>query len=276
MIKPAHILELQSAVQAASDRLADALLDGSDTTEARAALDQARDALAKHQDAQQAAEQERQAAESEAFEIGVTEAEAVATRVALKVVTDVVEQAPLPEGVVVPEPTGYAAVARAAAEMARIQAVLDRGAPLRQKAGNEVAALRSRVDAKRASVQAIRTRRLAGQEEGGDAAEMALLEADAVDLEALLEAALARKNATHAPAQALRKQLAEAQEKLVEAQLAAMMHALGDRLRAVEQSLIAGARALRATLDGNGLHGRLAEFWCPTEGLRKIAYGMAV
>jgi len=144
MIKPAHIIELQSAVQAASDRLADALLDGSDTTEARAALDQARDALAKHQDAQQAAEQERQAAESEAFEIEVTEAEAVATRVALKVVTDVVEQAPLPEGVVVPEPAGYAAVARAAAEMARIQAMLDRGAPLRQKAGDEVAARAAR------------------------------------------------------------------------------------------------------------------------------------
>ncbi|WP_354115471.1 hypothetical protein [Bradyrhizobium sp. LA7.1] len=255
--------------------MADALLDGSDTSEARAALDQARDALAKHQDAQQAAERERHAAESAREAAENAEAEAAAAGQALKAVANTVERVQLPEGVEPPAPVEHPVVAKAGAEVARIKLEIERGEPERKKVAGEVAALAGRANAKRVEANAIRTRRLAGNEEAGDAASLHLLEADANDLASLAQAAQVRLQALGQPVAGLRQQLAAAEEKLKAAQVEAALHGQADRVRVLEAALIAGVRELRSSMLKVGFT-NLPSFFSPTEELRKTAYGAPV
>lgn len=268
--------DLQAAVQQASDNLATALVAGADTAEIRKELDEASAALSAHQNALQALEQQQLNAEAQSFAAEVAVAESVAVDAAVRDVETAVAKVPLPDGVTPPPPVGLDAVARAAAEVARLQAQIDKGAPQRQQASDEVARLRSRLDAKRAAAAAIRERRAAGHEEATDAAQLSMLQADADDLGALLEAAQARQRASHGPVQALRQQMVAAEQQLHIAKMDAVLHQMGDRLRAVEQCLIAGARALRGSLQGSGHVGDMPAFWSPSEELRKISYGMAV
>lgn len=271
----ATFTDLQFAVQAASDRLADALLDGADTGEARIALDQARAALAKHQDAQQAAERERHAAEAAqaAAENAIAEADAVGR--ALKAVSNTVERVQLAEGVEPPAPAEHPVVVKAAAEVARLKLEIERGEPERKKIRDEIAALTGRADAKRAEAHAIRARRLGGREEAGDAAELHLLEADANDLASLARAAQQRLQALGQPTAAQRQQLAAAEQKLRAAQVEAALHGQADRVRALEAALIAGVRELRSSALKVGF-GNLPTFFVPSQKLRDVANGLAV
>ena len=180
-----QLTDFQAAVQVASDRVADALLAGDDTTTARRALDEARAALQAHQDAQRAAESERRAAESEREAAEVAASEADATARALQAVDDTVQRVQMPAGVVLPAPVEHQVVAKAAAEVARLKLEIQRSEPERKKVADEIASFTSRANAKRAEASAIRSRRLIGREEAGDAAALHLLEADANDLAGL-------------------------------------------------------------------------------------------
>lgn len=271
----ATFTDLQSAVQAASDRLADALLDGADTGEARIALDQARAALAKHQDAQQAAERERHAAEAAQAAAETAKAESDAVGRALKAVSNTVERVQLAEGVEPPAPAEHPVVVKAAAEVARLKLEIERGEPERKKIRDEIAALTGRADAKRAEAHAIRARRLGGREEAGDAAALHLLEADANDLASLARAAQQRLQALGQPTAAQRQQLAAAEQKLRAAQVEAALHGQADRVRALEAALVAGVRELRGSMLKVGFT-NLPSFFSPTEELRKTAYGAPV
>ena len=271
----ATLTDLQSAVQAASDRLADALLDGSDTSEARAALDQARDALAKHQDAQQAAENERLAATSAREAAENAEAESDAVGRALKAVANTTRRVQLPAGIEPPLPAEHPAVVKAAAEVARLRLEIEQGEPERKKIGDEIAALTGRADAKRAEANAIRARRLAGREEAGDAATLHLLEADANDLTSLAQAAQQRLQALGQPTAAQRQQLAAAEQRLKAAQVEAALHGQAERVRVLEAALIAGVRELRGSALKVGF-GNLPTFFVPSQKLRDVANGIAV
>src|SRR5690606_32984213 len=113
----ATLTDLQSAVQAASDHLADVLADGGDSALARQALQDARAALQAHQNVQQAAQRERQAAQAaEADQVA-----AVAAARAASAVKAAVERVVLPEGVEAPAPAQHPLVAEAAGEVARIK-----------------------------------------------------------------------------------------------------------------------------------------------------------
>lgn len=271
----ATLTDLQSAVQAASDRLADALLDGSDTSEARAALDKTRDAFTKHQDAQQAAERERHAAEAAQEAVETAKAESDAVGRALKAVDNTVERVQLTQGLKLPTSVEHPLVAKAAAEVARLKLEIERGEPERKKIADEVAALTSRANAKRVEASAIRARRLAGREEASDAAALHLLEADANDLASLARAAQQRLQALGQPTAAQRQQLAAAEQKLKAAQVEAALHGQADRVRALEAALIAGVRELRSSMLKVGFT-NLPSFFSPTEELRKTAYGAPI
>lgn len=270
-----QLTDLEAAVQVASDRVADALLAGDDTTTARRALNEARAALQAHQDAQRAAESERRAAESEREAAEVAASEADATARALQAVDDTVQRVQMPAGVVLPAPVEHQMVAKAAAEVARLKVEIQRSEPERKKVADEIASFTSRANAKRAEASAIRSRRLIGREEAGDAAALHLLEADANDLAGLAQAAQMRLQALGRPVAGLRQQLAAAEEKLKAAQVEAALHGQADRVRTLEAALIAGVRELRGSVLNAGFS-NLPSFFAPTQKLRDVANGIAV
>lgn len=262
--------DLQSAVQTASDDLADALAAGRDSTDARQALKEARAALDRHQDAKQAAERERKA--TEAAEANRTASLAV-TR-ATSAVAAVIERVQLSEGVSAPSPTDHPAVASAAAEKARLELEIQRGEPARQTTRGEVAALTKRADAKRVEAAAIRSRRLAGVEEADDAARLYLLDADVADLHVLMQAAQQRLLALELPVVDLRKRLDDAEARLNSARIDAALHGQADRVRVLEQALVVAVRELRSNA-AQVNRNNLPTYFAPTQGLRDVANGIA-
>jgi len=262
------LTDRQSAVQQASDHLADVLADGGDTTVARQALQQARDALQAHQTAQATADRERQAAQAAEAD----QAAATAAAKATDAVTNTVVRVQLPAGIEAPAPAQHPLVAEAAGEVARIKAEIERAAPGRQAAADEVAALQKRADVKRHEAAAIRSRRLAGHEAPDDAAKLHLLEADAADLDGLVQVAQQRLHVLDQPVAALRQRLAAAEQKLKAAQVEGALHGQADRLRILEQALIAGYRELRRGVFTVG-NRNMPNYFVASEDLRKATLG---
>lgn len=261
---------LQAAVQAAADGLADVLASGDDSTGARQALQEARVALKRHQDVKQATERERKVAE--AAEVDRSAALAVAKETSA--VTAAIERVQLPEGVSAPAPIEYPAVAAAAAERARLELAIQCGEPARQNVRDEVVALTKRADAKRAEVATIRSRRLAGHEEADDAAQLHLLDTDATDLDGLVRTTQQRLLDLEQPVADLRKRLDDADARLNSARIDAALHGQADRVRVLEQALIAAVRELRS----NAIKAdrkNLPTYFAPTQGLRNVANGIA-
>lgn len=262
---------LQARVQAASDALADALAAGDDTTAERKELDDARAALQAHQGTVAASERERQAAQAAEAD----QAAVVAVAKATSAVSAAVERVQLPEGVEAPAPAEHPVVAGAAAEVARIELEIQRGESGRQKAKAEVDALVKRADAKRVEAGAIRSRRLAGHQEGDDAARLHLLEADAADLADLAQVARERLHVIEQPLDSLRQRLAEAGKKLAAARVEAELHGQADRLRIIEAALISGWRELRRSAMERG-HSNVPSFFIANPDLRRVSYGQDV
>lgn len=271
MTSPTSITDLQAAVARASDNLADALAADVDTTEARAALAQARAALRAHQDALRAVAEQAQAA-------AAVDADNAAARAVSEQTAEVdaaVARVTMPETVATPAPVQHAGLAQAAAEVARIRLQIERGSPERRAAQAEVDALVRRADAKRVDAAAIRSRRLAGHEAKGDAEALHLLEADAADLDNMVQAARQRLSAQGQPVTALRQQLAEAEKRLATARIDAELHGQAERLRAIEGALIEGWRELRRNALGHGRTG-IPQLFTAHADLRKVAYGQAL
>ncbi|QIL79334.1 hypothetical protein G7047_05000 [Diaphorobacter sp. HDW4A] len=270
-----RLSNLQVTVQAASDRLADALLAGADTSKARAALDQARAALQSYHDAEQVAELERwqEHANIQAAENAKAEAESVGK--ALKAVRNTVERVQVPECIELFAPFEYPVVAKAAAEVARLKLEIESSEPERRKIADEVDALTGRANAKRVEANAIRSRRLAGHEEASDAATLHLLEADANDLGGLARAAQQHLQVLGQPVMALLQQLAAAEQKMKAAQVEAALHGQADRVRALEAALIDGVRELRGSMLKVGFT-NLPNFFLPAQKLRDVANGLPV
>ncbi|PWT90511.1 MAG: hypothetical protein C5B56_05275 [Proteobacteria bacterium] len=264
-------IELLADVQTASDALADALAAGEDTTDARKALDEKRAAVAKHQQAQRAAEGERKAAaDAEADAVG-----AAAAAKATSAVDNTIAKVAMPVGVEPLAPAQHPLVAEAAAECARLRLEIERAGQESRKAADEVAALRKRADVKRHEAATIRSRRLAGHEQPDDAAQLHLLEADATDLDSLVQAAEQRLRGLKQPVVALEQRLADAEKKLATAQADAELHGKADRLRAIEAALIAGWRELRRSALERG-HMNVPRYFVACADLRKVSYGQAV
>jgi hypothetical protein len=269
-------IEMQAAVQAASDRLADALLAGGDTGEARAALEQARTALQKHQDAELAARREHEQAEQDRKAADTAAAEAAAVDEAVTAVNSAVAKVQLPEGIEPPAQAEHPLVAAAAADLARIKLEIKSRQPDHQAAAREVASLAARAKDKRAQADAIRSRRQAGQEKAGDGVELHLLESDATDLEAMVQAAEQRSRDLGKPIADLRASLAATEQKLKSAQTEAALHGQADRVRVLEAALIAAVRELRASAFNAAGYSVLPQYFTPTQKLRDVSYGLPV
>jgi hypothetical protein len=264
------INDLQVAMQVASDGLAYVLAAGGDTTNARQALYDARAALQRHKDAKEVAERERMVAE-----LGETDrVAALAAAEATSSVTASIERVQLPEGVLAPAPIEQMAVVAAAADKARVELEIHRGEPARQKARDEVIALTKRAEVKRAEVASIRSRRLAGHEEADDAARLYLLDADASDLDGLVQAAQQRLQALAQPVAELRRRLVDIDGQLKSARVNAALHGQADRVRALEQALVASVRELRSNAAKVNRH-NLPSYFKPSQGLRDVANGIA-
>jgi uncharacterized protein involved in exopolysaccharide biosynthesis len=262
------LIELQAREQAASDRLADALAAGEDTTEARQDLDEIRRARQAHQDGVAAALRDRQSAQvAEADHVANVAAEQATSAVAAAVA-----RVQLPAGVEAPAPAQHPLVAEAAAECARLRLEIERGEPERQKVRNEVDALVKRADSKRHEAAAIRSRRLAGHEQPDDAATLTLLTADADDLDGLAAAARQRVHALEQPVAALRQRLVAAEQKLKAAQVEGALHAIADRARLLEQHLVDAVRELRRGVFTVG-NKNLPSYYVAGEDLRKVTLG---
>lgn len=261
------LIDLQSAIQLASDHLADVLAEGGDTADARAALDAARAALSNHQDALQAAERERRAAENAKAD----EAAASAAEQAQEAVTAAVARVELPDGVEAPSLDVDPEVAAAAVAFARVRQELERGLPDRQRLEVKVEELRVRAAAKRSAADAIKARRLRGVERAGDAAELHVLNQDADGLDGLLADAQ-QKLAAMKPDPTVLHRMADAEARLVRVQNDAVLRGLVARQRAIEEALVAGARKIRETAFGFGQR-NLGSVYVASQGVRDVSTG---
>ena len=200
---------------------------------------------------------------------------AAAAAKATAAIANTAKRIQLPEGVTAPALEQHPVVVAAAGEVAHVKLLIERGEPERQKARDEVASLQKRADSKRLEAGAIRSRRLAQHEEEGDAAALHLLEADAHDLDGMVEAARGRLRALEQPLAALRQRLTEAQQKLKVAQVEAALHGQADRLRAMEQALIAGYRELRVSLFTTQ-RTNMPGYYAASKDLRNLTLGTLV
>lgn len=244
-----------------------ALLAGEDTAGPRAALDAARATAAALETQQRAARRDAARAASESAEAA---AAAAATQAADELRAAIGRMAAIPEGVAAPT-IDDARVSAAAAEVARLQAALDRDEPQRKRLRAEAGDLRDRAHGKRQQIAAIRARRLAGDEQSGDAAELHALEQDAAGLDGLAQEAAARLESLRLDTH-VQQRLTQAQAALARAKDEAVLRSMGDRLRAIEAALLAGARDLRLAADACGVSA-VAPFFAASQPLRHLANG---
>lgn len=135
------------------------------------------------------------------------------------------------------------AIAGAAREVARCRAALERAEAALKPAAEQARMLVGRLTEKREVIAAIKARRLAGDERAGDAADLALLEADAEALRLLVDdASLKAAAADTRPAARLALNAAEAQ--LAGAHRQATYQAALERLRQAESVFIAAWRGM--------------------------------
>ncbi|AVR87378.1 hypothetical protein [Thauera aromatica] len=233
--------ELTAALGEARAALADALLDGASTEEPRrriadiegeiAALEAEAEAKA---DADRAEEAAR--VEAVAVEIAAEQQAAVVAAVEVPGLEEVVGE-PLPQ----PEPDS--AVESASRYVARCRAALAQAEAEHKPLADEVEALRARMSAKIAACDAIRTRRSAGDERASDAAELALMTADAESLRTMADQALQRASAADHRA-AAREALQAAEAQLASARSRAAFAVALTRLRMAENAYLNAFRTV--------------------------------
>lgn len=233
--------ELTAALAEARAALADALLDGASTEEPRGRIAEIEAQIAAIEaEAVAKAEAERAEeavkVEAAALEIAAEQQAAVVAAVEVPGLEEIVGE-PLPQ----PEPD--AAVESASRFVAQCRAALVQAQGEYQTLADEVEALRARMSAKLAACDAIRTRRSAGDERASDAAELALLTADAEALRTMVDQALQRASAGDHRA-AAREALQAAEAQLASAHSKAAFGIALTRLRMAEQVMIDAFRSV--------------------------------
>lgn len=241
MAKKKTLPELTAALGEARAALADALLDGAGTEEPRRRIAEIEGEIAALEaEAAAKADAERAEAtakiEAAALEIAAEQQAAVVAAVEVPGLEEIVGE-PLPQ----PEPD--AAVESASRFVAQCRAALVQAQGEYQPLADEVEALRARMSAKLAACDAIRTRRSAGDERASDAAELALLTADAEALRTMVDQALQRASAGDHRA-AAREALQAAEAQLASARSKAAFGIALTRLRMAEQAMIDAFRSV--------------------------------
>lgn len=261
--------ELTAALGEARAALADALLDGASTEEPRrriadiegeiAALEAEAEAKA---DADRAEEAAR--VEAVAVEIAAEQQAAVVAAVDVPGLEEVVGE-PLPQ----PEPDP--AIEGAARHVAHCRAVLVQAQDEYQPFADEVEALRGRLNDKLATCDAIRTRRSGGDERASDAAELALLSADAESLRTMADQALQRASAADHRA-AAREALQAAEAQLASARSRAAFAVALTRLRMAENVYLEAFRQVIVSGRGAGERNPWLSYR-PSDDLKNVANG---
>lgn len=241
MAKKKTLPELTAALAEARAALADALLDGASTEEPRSRIAEIEAEIAAIE-AEAAAKAEAERAEDAA------KVEAAAVQLAAEQQTAVVEAVEVPGleevlGEPLPQPEPDAAVESASRYVAQCRAELVQAQGDYQPLADEIDALRGRMSAKLAAVEAIRTRRSAGDERASDAAELALLTADAEALRTMLDQALQRASAADRRGPA-REALQAAEAQLASARNKAAFGIALARLKMAEQVVIDAFRSV--------------------------------
>lgn len=208
------IEQLNEQLAAANAALEEALASGGDTTAPRyqIGLIEAEIAAAVRRQREEQAEAERvkhAAIDESAAELA---AETHAAVDAAVVVPGLVELSgePLPA---VPQNPAIEAAAR---EVARCRAALSAAETALKPIADQAQLLTGRLNEKRASVEAIKARRLSGDEQPSDAAEMALLQADIDALQLLVDDARMKAQSADSRQQA-RAAMATAEQQLEQA-----------------------------------------------------------
>ncbi len=208
------IEQLNAQLAAANAALEEALASGGDSTAPRyqIGLIEAEIAAAVRRQREEKAEAER------AEQTAIAEAAAeVATRtqdaaVAAVEVPGLAELAGAPLPAVPQDP----AIEAAAREVARCRAALSAAETALKPIADQAQRLTGRLNEKRAAVEAIKARRLSGDEQPTDAAEMAMLQADTEALQLLADDARLKAQSADSRQQA-RAALAQAEQQLEQA-----------------------------------------------------------
>lgn len=241
MAKKKTLPELTAALGEARAALADALLDGAGTEEPRRRIAEIEGEIAALEaEAAAKADAERAEAtakiEAAAVELAAEQQAAVVAAVEVPGLEEIVGE-PLPQ----PEPD--AAVESASRFVAQCRAALVQAQGEYQPLADEVEALRARMSAKLAACDAIRTRRSAGDERASDAAELALMTADAESLRTMADQALQRASAGDHRA-AAREALQAAEAQLAGARSKAAFAVALTRLRMAEDAYLNAFRTV--------------------------------
>lgn len=273
----------QAAVAAARAVMLAAIRDDADeaaTAAARAALDAARADLASAEDAE-AARAQAAAAEAKVSAAAQAEADEAAAAGAVAQVDAFVAEAiaavapPADAPNLLPAPAMPKNVVRAAAEVARAAAALERANEPLLAAQADRRKLAERLALKEAAAAAIRARRLAGDSRDGDAAEMHLFDSDAAELRSALAEADVRVSAAQ-PDEHLIRLHRDAVAALAAAQDRAVLDGMVQRMQALDEAIVAGARALRAAGQRQQPLFNLASYWRASEDLRKVVQGWGI
>lgn len=233
---------LNAALDAACESLNIILAAGEDTTSARQLIAVCEAQVAAHNEA----ERERIASERRAQDAVVERAAlevAAQTHAAVDAAAAVPGLAEL-AGELLPAVERDPAIDAAAATVARARIALERAEAEHSPHVVKASSLEQRINEKRAAVDAIKRRRLEGDERAGDAGELALLQADIASLEPLHDdAKLAAASADTRPA--ARAALGNAEQMLHHARLHADLRAAKARAELAERVLLDAADAAR-------------------------------
>lgn len=225
------IEQLNEQLAAANAELEDALASGADTTAIRYTIGQLEAEIAatvrRRREEQAEAERVKHAAIDEsAAELA---AETHAAVDAAVVVPGLVELSGEPLPAVPQDP----AIEAAAREVTRCRAALSAAETALKPIAAQAEMLAGRLSEKRTAISAIKTRRLSGDERAGDAAELALLQADSETLQLLADDARLKVQAADIRA-AARAALANAEQQLEQARRQAEYRSALERVSQAE------------------------------------------
>lgn len=255
------------AIQLAELALQDALLAGTDTGPARAALDVGRKAAAVEREA--ADQDARTVAQTERTAARQAEADTI-EQAQQQMVTAIgsIEAAPFADPL--PEPVESPILKLAAQQLAQARTALAKAEVPHGAAIADRNAMRARLEPKTSELEAIRARRAAGDEQPSDAVTMTALGMDLEDLGRLL-APLEAAVAATTPADQQRA-VVDAEAALVAARRRAELDGMVDRVRALEQHFVTQVRTLRLEAQKRGQN-NFASIFAPADALRRLAYG---
>lgn len=263
-----NITNIEAALADMRDALIAALANGQNTAPLRANITGLESDLAEARRVQAVA---RRAAVKAADGVIANAAEALATNahVNIEAGSQVAGLAEL-AGETLPTLEQAPELISAAGHVARAQAALEQAEAAYQPAKNQLEMLTNRLQAKQQATATIRNRRNAGDDQPGDAAELALLAADTEALGLLVGDAQAKASASAPEAQRRALQAAQAQMQNVAGHAA--FKAARDRVLQAEQVFLKAHAALISAGAAIGERNQFSIFKASNE-LRRITYG---